>query len=585
MRKDAVANVPTRFVDFALRAWCDGSYLQVIAHETPAGAMRRPEVVRVGPFERADWALPADASLREAASFGRRLAGLVFPDEIWRLLRESLAVVAAKPELGLRLRLCLDDSLIDFPWEYLYRPDIASDDTLSGFLLLDGRISLVREPASVLVRTPPDDRTRRALFVGTFFQDGSDRWGVKVEYDSLRAALRPLRRLIDFEFARADADAAVERGLQSGCDVFHYAGHVEVRAGRGVLIRCAHPALGAGGADGLQLMAADADPSGSREAQACTGNWAWSDQLAPRLVGAGVRLAVFNACNSGDWRFIRPFMHAGVPVVIGVQGVVSNIAALNFAEKLYRSLAVGLSIDEAMTYARLYVSDPQHSGYPGDWGRFMCYMPAETATLFPRSGRGALARSQRELRAERGETVDAVRLRANEIDGSGVSRMLSEIAQHTVLILGRFTAQRKAILDLLRRELSTPPRHYVPLLFDFDRPGDRDLIESIVRFASVSRFVIADVSSPNSIPAELQAIVPNFPSLPVVPIIDGRERAYPVMDNLLRRPSVLPVVHYEDAAHLRAILEECILSPAEGLYARLRPPSTDPATPAPSVSQ
>src|SRR6185436_12509027 len=104
------------------------------------------------------------------------------------------------------------------------------------------------------------------------------------------------------------------------------------------------------------------------ESAADRADWAWSDTLALRLKRAGTKLAVFNACNSGYWPFVRPFMRAGVPAVVGVQGIVSNLAALNFAEKLYQSLAVGLSLDEALTYARLYVAEPGRSYYDCDWG-------------------------------------------------------------------------------------------------------------------------------------------------------------------------------------------------------------------------
>ena len=150
--------------------------------------------------------------------------------------------------------------------------------------------------------------------------------------------------------------------------------------------------------------------------------------------------------------------------------------------------------------------------------------------------------------------------------------MLSDIAGRTVLILGRFTAERKAVLDAIKRALTTPPRGYVPILFDFDKPGERDLIESIVRFAAVSRFVVADLSDPKSVPSELQAIVPQFPSLPVVPIIEASQREYPVSDHILRRDSMSkPVVHCRDVEHLLSSLDEQVLALAEALYERLKP--------------
>ena len=190
---------------------------------------------------------------------------------------------------------------------------------------------------------------------------------------------------------------------------------------------------------------------------------------------------------------MRPLIRAGVPAVVGVQGLVSNLAALNFAEKLYQSLAVGLSLDEALTYARLYVMEPERSSYDCDWGRFMTYVPAESAVLFPRSEKSTIRRRQQAMRNARAHTIVGL---AERLDGEGVSRMLSDIASRSVLILGRFTAKRKMILDAIRTALATPPRDYVPLLFDFEKPGDRDLIESVVRLASVSRFVIADLSTP-----------------------------------------------------------------------------------------
>ena len=152
----------------------------------------------------------------------------------------------------------------------------------------------------------------------------------------------------------------------------------------------------------------------------------------------------------------------------------------------------------------------------------------------------------------------------------GVSQMLSEIAASSVLILGRFTDERKRVLRGLDRALDARST-YVPILFDFDKPNDRDLIESVVRFASVSRFVVADLTDPKSIPAELQAIVPNFPSLPVSLIIQGSQREYAVADNVVRRESVVGkrVVSYRNLNHLLSILDDQVLAPAEALYDKL----------------
>ena len=70
-----------------------------------------------------------------------------------------------------------------------------------------------------------------------------------------------------------------------------------------------------------------------------------------------------------------------------------------------------------------------------------------------------------------------------------------------MLILGRFTDERKAVLDALRDELRK--RDYLPILFDFDKPTSRNTVETITLLARTARFVIADISDAKSVLQEL----------------------------------------------------------------------------------
>jgi hypothetical protein len=561
-----------RFVDFSIRAWREGPYVQVMAHATPAGAMRQPAAVKIGKFVADDYRIAVDAPLARGAEIGRDLARVVLPPEVWRLLGESLAGIGSRRDLGLRIRLCLDEDLIDLPWEFLYRPDVEAPAAQSGFLLTDGRISLTREPPSIAGMPPSTEHVQRALFLGTLWDDGSDGWAVRSEYKSLAKAMEPVGRLMQFEFVASDDLAAVDRALARGCDVFHYAGHTDIVDGQGTLVhRVRSATLRAFDQTVYHTATTPLGIEGPMEASPSVAAWSRSDELASLLARGRTRLAVFNACNSGLWPFVRPLMRAGIPAVVGVQGIVSNPAALNFAEKFYQSLAVGLSLDEALTYARLYVMQPGRSYYPCDWGRFMAYMPADSAVLFPRPEMAAMRKRQDAVRAEREQTLLAMPKVTRDLDGEGVSRVLSEVASRSVLILGRFTETRKPMLDLIRREISTPPHHYVPILFDFDRPKDRTMVESVLRFAGVSRFVIADLSDPKWVLAELQQVVPAFRSLPVVPIIEATQREEEVIAHFEGYASVHRAVRYKDPTHLRAILGTEVLPAAERLYEDLKP--------------
>jgi hypothetical protein len=129
-----------------------------------------------------------------------------------------------------------------------------------------------------------------------------------------------------------------------------------------------------------------------------------------------------------------------------------------------------------------------------------------------------------------------------------------------VLILGRFTADRKAVLDALREELRK--RDYLPILFDFEVPTTRDITETVSLLARMARFIIADLTDPSSIPKELEAIVPHL-AVPVQPLLEGASRPYAMFKDYWKYDWVLPVHRYESLEELLAMLAERVIAPAE----------------------
>ena len=129
-----------------------------------------------------------------------------------------------------------------------------------------------------------------------------------------------------------------------------------------------------------------------------------------------------------------------------------------------------------------------------------------------------------------------------------------------VLILGRFTHERKAVLEVLREELRK--RDYLPVLFDFELPERRNVTETVTLLARMARFIIADLTDPSSIPQELQAIIPSA-RVPVQPLLLEGSSLYSMFQDFDPQDFhwVLPVYKYKEPKHL---LAENVIAPAEG---------------------
>jgi hypothetical protein len=138
--------------------------------------------------------------------------------------------------------------------------------------------------------------------------------------------------------------------------------------------------------------------------------------------------------------------------------------------------------------------------------------------------------------------------------------VIDTVTSKAVLILGRFTDDRKAVLDAVRDELRK--RDYLPMLFDFAVPATRDITETVSLLARMARFIIADLTDPSSIPKELEAIVPGL-AVPVQPLLEGSARPYAMFKDYWKYEWVLPVYRYEGLEPLLAALAEKVIAPAE----------------------
>lgn len=295
---------------------------------------------------------------------GSALADLLFPTAIRALLVESLNGLGT--DEGLRIRLRLDPALAEIPWEFAWFARQQGERDSTGFLVLDPRISLVRHQAvtgMAAVADDPKPRDRRVV-VALANPDipGQAPLDLAAERLNLENALAKVPRM-PVDFVEDPSIQDLSDALGAGADVFHFAGH--------------------GVEDALVLVGSDGA--------------AWrlpADQLAVNLRDRGVRLAVVGACESGErtrqdaWSGVATRLIAlGIPAVVAMQYRIGDSTAIAFSATLYRSLAAGLSLDEAVSAGRLAIfnattggrADPDRVRLWRDWGVPVVYLLPDTA--------------------------------------------------------------------------------------------------------------------------------------------------------------------------------------------------------------
>lgn len=151
------------------------------------------------------------------------------------------------------------------------------------------------------------------------------------------------------------------------------------------------------------------------------------------------------------------------------------------------------------------------------------------------------------------------------LDHKKLRSVLNAVTRKGVLLLGRFGGGGpdvlRSVADTLRSD------GYLPIIFDFKRPENQDYTETILTLASLSRFVIADLSGP-SVPQELQACVEKI-KVPYVGIIEKDRNVYSTFKVLLQYLWVgQRVVEFAGIDDLIRRIHDEMIVPAEDLRRR-----------------
>lgn len=157
----------------------------------------------------------------------------------------------------------------------------------------------------------------------------------------------------------------------------------------------------------------------------------------------------------------------------------------------------------------------------------------------------------------------------NFVDEPGaVGKLLSATTQRVVLLLGRFTPTRKAVLTALARALRN--RGKIAIIFDFPAPEQREISDTVRFIAGMSQFIVVDLTDASSVPLELQATVPDL-MVPVLPIIQAGRREFAMFADLQRRYFwVQPTLAYRSRAELVRHVDKAVIAPAEKAAQRIK---------------
>ena len=147
--------------------------------------------------------------------------------------------------------------------------------------------------------------------------------------------------------------------------------------------------------------------------------------------------------------------------------------------------------------------------------------------------------------------------------------LIAVMAEKVVLILGRFTPDRKPILDAIREGLRN--HDYLPVLFDFENPGSQTFTEVVSTLAGIARFVIADFTDASVAYEEVPHIIRDV-RVPIQPLLaeSVEEEPSTLADLRKHHAVILDTYRYVNSGNVRESFELQVISPAEAKVKQLR---------------
>lgn len=311
-----------------------------------------------------------------------RLGDLILPPYARLLYQSCYHQVQGQEGNGLRIRLRLVRELAFLPWEYalvkLHSGEIVPGDHLA----LDYRISIVRHEAISVPAAPFRASPNRRVIVAMASPEPYEKYprlDLKKEQTAIKGKLREVNGVRaeyhpDFDLereAKGITQDDIHEMLKESADIFHFSGHGDFKRD--------------GGEEGGKQQGRGAVILANERNMA---DVVHADILSSLLSEGHIRLVVLDACESGErdpfrqWSSVAmALLRGGIPAVVAMQYSVYDDLIKLFATKLYEYLVPGLTIDEAVSQARLAIYRADSKAR--DWGAPVLYLRNSGGNIFP----------------------------------------------------------------------------------------------------------------------------------------------------------------------------------------------------------
>lgn len=330
---------------------------KVIRSALTAAALRSASVKRKTKMRGA-----AAPEVREMKDFG----ALLFQEAVSGPVRDfyqKCQAQADRDRAGMRLRLTLDQSVDDLPWEFL----VLNDD----FMALNPRSPVVRYIAGAASCSLVKVEYPLRLLIVIAKPSDEVPLDTDAEKESITAALKPLtdQGVVHLTFIEGNNTwkKLMDALLPNRTHILHFIGHgtFDEKNNEGVLIM--------------------ADEDGKTELVD-------SERLRVLVQGRSrLALIVLNSCLGTQGGDAQPFssvaaglVKSGIPAVIAMQFEISDEAAREISETFYTSLSLNMPVDAALTEARRRIFLSNRNSL--EWATPILYMQVPDGQLFEFKG-------------------------------------------------------------------------------------------------------------------------------------------------------------------------------------------------------